>query len=76
MSNKLIAIGYLGVKTCYLNVPKEEAIRRYVEAEMHGFETSAEIAQMRQETAASLVEEFEFEDEFSAYDVGVPLKIG
>lgn len=31
--NKLIAIGWRGVKTCYLNVTREEAIRRYTESD-------------------------------------------
>ena len=68
MKNKLIVIGWLGHKRCYLNVSRNEAVRRYVEQEMHGWETTAEIAQMRQTTAESMTEEFEFDDEFSAYD--------
>ena len=27
--NTLVIIGYTGSKSCYLNVPKEEALKRY-----------------------------------------------
>lgn len=65
MKNKLITIGWTGTKRCYLNVPREEAVRRFVKSEMYGYETTEEIALT---TAESLVEEFEFDDEFGAYD--------
>lgn len=29
--NKIIEIGYIGLKRCYLNVDEQEAIRRYCE---------------------------------------------
>jgi hypothetical protein len=29
--NKIIVIGYIGSKSCYLNIEKEEAIKRYCE---------------------------------------------
>lgn len=32
-TNTIISIGYLGSMRCYLNVPRDEAIRRYIEAE-------------------------------------------
>lgn len=55
MKNKIVSIGYLGFKRCYLNVSKEEAIRRYIEAE----------GELQGD-----VEEFEFVDEFYSYDGG------
>lgn len=51
--NHLIVIGYLGASLAYLNVPMEEARRRYEEEE--GPITGEPIT------------EFEFEDEFSVY---------
>jgi hypothetical protein len=31
MDNKIIAIGYIGLQKCYLNITEEEAIERYCE---------------------------------------------
>jgi hypothetical protein len=56
----LVAIGYHGSMQCYVDVPREEAIRRYCEAEgtvvLHG----------------EYVREFTFIDTFGAYDVWEP----
>lgn len=68
MKNKLVVVGWLGVKKCYLNVPREEAIDRYVKSELAGYETPEQIQKMRKDVAAMWTEEFEFDDEFSAYD--------
>jgi len=54
--NKLISIGYIGLKRCYLNIPLEEAKRRYQEDEEEVPDTD-------------IIYEFEFDDEFCAYDV-------
>ncbi|MEQ1950961.1 hypothetical protein [Mesorhizobium sp. CN2-181] len=62
MKNKLIVIGWLGVKQCYLNVSREEAIRRYVEKKDSSSVDETYLKQF------DLIEEFEFGDEFSAYD--------
>lgn len=54
-NNKLICIGYLGVKRCYLNIPQEEALQRYKEQEgdnLTGVTTTT----------------IEFQDEFGVYD--------
>ena len=59
-TNKLIAIGYLGCQTVYLNVTREEAIRRYREAD--GMEEHEILKD-------DLITEFEFTDEFTAYAV-------
>lgn len=55
--NTIIEIGYLGCKICYLNVPKEEAIKRYCETTDS---TEEEIAD------ESLLDEVEFNDEFES----------
>lgn len=57
--NKLITIGWLGNKTAYLNVSKEDAIKRYLE-DNPGYED--EIA------TPDFVSEFDFTDEFGVYD--------
>jgi hypothetical protein len=59
MKNKLIVIGWMGVKTAYLNVPREEAINRYMQSENV---TSEDIEDF------DFVQEFDFEDEFGVYD--------
>lgn len=56
MTNKLISIGWLGDQRVYLNVTREEAMRRYEESEDEPAEETT-------------ILEFEFEDEFLAYDV-------
>lgn len=58
MTNRLIVIGEIGMKRAYLNVPQEEAIRRYREA--HPDETRI------------TVQLVEFEDEFEAYEIWEP----
>lgn len=60
--NKIISIGYTGIKKCYLNLTKKEAIERFIrdlEISMEEYKKSFEYT----------YEEFEFEDEFRAYDV-------
>lgn len=59
--NKLISIGWLGVLKCYLNVDKDEAIKRYCESQKISIEEF--------EDSNYNVEEFEFTDTFDAYDV-------
>ena len=51
--NRLVVIGIIGLKRCYLNVSREDAVRRYEAAEGQ---------------KAEHVQEFEFTDEFGAYD--------
>ena len=53
--NHLIVIGYIGTKRCYLNMSLEEARARYVKTE-------------GEEPEPRLIDEFDFEDEFGAYD--------
>ena len=54
--NRLIHIGWLGIQSCYLNVDRAEAIKRF-------------IADGNPEPQDSEIDEFEFDDEFGAYDV-------
>ncbi len=54
MKHTLVLIGYTGGKQAYLDVPRDEAIRRH-QASGWSFEPS-------------LLDEFEFTDEFSVYD--------
>lgn len=57
--NKIIKIGFRGVYSCYLNITKEDAIKRY----------RLEYDIPENEDIGANVEEFEFEDAFAAYDV-------
>ena len=60
--NKLILIGLIGCKKCYLNITEEMAIKRYCESEnltRQQFEDEENIS----------VETIDFKDEFSAYDI-------
>lgn len=60
MKNKIIAIGWTGLKRCYLNISREEALDRYkAEQGDHGFDAD-EVP----------IKEIEFDDVFEAYDVG------
>jgi hypothetical protein len=61
MKNKLIVIGCVGSKYCYLNITKEEAIKRYKVSENDYDEDYLN-------EKINELEEFEFDDEFKAYD--------
>ena len=54
--NKLIIIGPIGNKQCYLNIGREAAVKKYCESENY-FKESLEI------------EEIEFDTEFNVYDI-------
>ena len=64
--NSLVTIGFIGSRNCYLNVDLEDAIERYIkdeditEDEFYEYETP--------------FEEFEFEDEFTAYEIWEVIK--
>lgn len=58
MKHKLIVIGYLGLKRCYLDVPREAAIERWKRAT--GYQYILE---------SSNIVEIDFNDEFGTYDV-------
>ena len=55
MPNHLIIIGFPGTKRAYLNVPIDEAVRRYTASEGQAPETG-------------WIDEFDFDDEFTVYD--------
>lgn len=59
-NNRLVVVGFLGSNQCYLNVPRDEAVRRYLIQ-------SAQENYFPVEGQDLFVEEFEFEDEFWAY---------
>lgn len=59
--NKLIIIGHLGLKTAYLNISKEEAIQRYIETEKSFPDDEIIVTE-------NMIQEIEFNDEFSVYD--------
>lgn len=61
--NKLVVIGLIGDKICYLNVSKEEAIERYCKC--RGISTDL----VKKEIDDGYVTEYTFDDEFSAYEV-------
>lgn len=61
MKNKLIRIGFTGDMTCYLNITLEEAIKRYLKD--NPFTTYENLIK------ENIIDEFEFDDEFSAYSV-------
>lgn len=61
MKNKIITIGYIGLKRCYLNVDKEEAMNRYC--------LSENITREYLEVNDISIHETEFDDEFGAYDI-------
>lgn len=61
MKNKIISIGYLGSKKCYLNISREEAIRRYKIYHL--------ICEDDELEDGIDIDEFEIEDEFEAYQI-------
>lgn len=58
-ANTLITIGWMGDKKAYLNITREEAIKRYCESEDEPVEDVRE---------GGVVDELKFDDEFSVYD--------
>lgn len=66
VKHTLIAIGWLGTKRVYLDVPLEEAKRRFIEAETNSYDTEPYVLDEK------LIDIIEIEDEFWAYDVGSP----
>mgnify|MGYP001578128023 CR=1 FL=1 len=60
--NKLIIIGYIGIKRCYLNISDREAIQKYIKEE--------EISETELELSDNItIEHLDFDDEFCAYDI-------
>jgi hypothetical protein len=79
MKNRLVAVGFLSGYECYLNVSREEAVRRYKEywQQMKEDDRAAghavKDADYEKEEGKNFdVKEFEFDDRFSAYDVDGP----
>jgi hypothetical protein len=59
--NKLISIGYLGIKRCYLNITEEQAIERYCKSE--------DITREKFNDDDISIDIIEFDNEFGAYCV-------
>lgn len=55
--NKLVVIGSLGSKVCYLNIEQHDAIRLYCESKNISIDSFT-----------ATVDEFEFDNVFEAYD--------
>jgi len=62
MKNKLIIIGIKGNYRCYLNIPREEAIRRYIYSEDSNEEDFLI-------NYLHTLKEIEFDDVFGAYSI-------
>jgi hypothetical protein len=77
LKNRLVVIGSLGNYRCYLNVPRDEAIRRYKDHyrrmkesdRAKGFEVLDDADYEQEEGADFGVNELEFDEEFLAYDI-------
>lgn len=59
----LIVIGYTGISRAYLDIPEEEAIRRYCESE----DTPRESFNIEREKVSGFMDTFTFTDEFCVY---------
>jgi hypothetical protein len=59
--NKLISIGFTGIKKCYLNITEEEAIRLYC------IDENLNIEQFNETEIP--IDTFNFNIQFNAYDV-------
>lgn len=57
MKNRLVVIGWMSSKRCYLNVPKDEALRRFNESDDGPFAEGMGF------------DELEFDNEFGAYAI-------
>jgi len=55
--NHLVVIGYMSIKRAYLNIPRDQAIKRFMQEEGETLETSE-----------LLTKEFDFDDVFGVYD--------
>lgn len=62
MENTIIAIGYIGIRKCYLNISEKEAIERYCKSEDIGPE---HIIKDKNKYISTVT----FKDEFQCYDV-------
>lgn len=59
--NKIISIGHIGLKRCYLNVEQKEAIRRYCKSQ------GLTLQQFKEYDIS--IDIIEFDDEFGAYSI-------
>lgn len=70
--NKIIRIGNIGQYKCYLNISREEAIRRY-EKSSDDYPVEEIIIGLgsNPEEGWVIIEEIEFDSEFGSYDIWV-----
>ncbi len=62
MKNKIISIGFIGMKKCYLNISTSEAVKRFCESEG--------VTEEEYELDESYsYEEIFFDDEFGCYEI-------
>jgi hypothetical protein len=61
MKNKIISIGYIGLKKCYLNIEESEAIQRYCISE------NITLEQFKKDDI--VISTTIFDDEFGAYEI-------
>lgn len=66
MKNKLIVIGEtpemgVNIKSCYLNISKDEAIKRFLNNPRNRFINRDDLFKRK------MISEFEFDDEFESY---------
>ena len=59
--NKLISIGYIGIRRCYLNISEDEAIERYCKSE--------NITRQKFDKDDISIDIIDFVDEFGAYSI-------
>ena len=62
MNNKIISIGWMGYKRCYLNITVDEAIKRYCESENIEITEDYTVDDLN-------IDIIEFDDEFGAYTI-------
>lgn len=62
MENKLIIIGYISNRKCYLNISEHDAIQRYIKSENI---SEAEF----EEDELYVIEHLDFKDEFAVYEI-------
>lgn len=64
MKNKIISIGWIGIKRCYLNISMNEALKRFAENENISVEEAKELIENN-----DILDIIEFDDEFGAYSI-------
>lgn len=66
LKNRLVVIGLRGIKTAYMNMPREDAIRAFFDSKTFGPTEHAFFIELLEK--GELVKEFEFDDKFGVCD--------